>query len=112
MYCAPIRLDHILVHNGVSRNLVWLQAAREVALHQDARSERGKMNVQLVANEENQDRAQCRENEAGWMISLVSGAKKQVGDAAAEERSDYAEDHCPHEGQVHVHHGFRDEPCE
>jgi hypothetical protein len=70
------------------------------------------MNIQLVANEENQDCAQRRKDEAGWMISFVSGAKNQVGNAAAEERSDYAEDHCPHEGQMHVHYGFRDKPCE
>jgi hypothetical protein len=31
-----------------------------------------------------------------------------VGNAAAEERSDDAEHDCPHEGQMHVHHGFRD----
>ena len=28
------------------------------------------MNLRLIANEENQDRAECRQNEAGGMISL------------------------------------------
>jgi hypothetical protein len=46
------------------------------------------------------------------MVSFVSGAKKQVGNAAAEERSDDAEHDCPHEAQVDVHYGLRDDPCE
>jgi hypothetical protein len=37
------------------------------------------MNLQLIANEENQDRAQCRKNKAGWMISFVSRARNHVG---------------------------------
>jgi hypothetical protein len=70
------------------------------------------MKIEPIANEENQDCAQCRKNEAGWMVSFVSGAKKQVGNAAAEERSDDAEHDCPHEAQVDVHYGLRDDPCE
>jgi hypothetical protein len=35
----------------------------------------GKMNVQLIANEENQDRAQCGKDEAGGMISFVPRSK-------------------------------------
>src|ERR1035438_8714080 len=31
----------------------------------------GKMNLQLVANEENQDRAQCGKNEASRMVPFV-----------------------------------------
>ena len=34
------------------------------------RVDHGKMNLQLVANEENQDRAQCGKNEARGMISV------------------------------------------
>jgi hypothetical protein len=51
------------------------------------RSDLGKMDVQLIANEENEDGAQCRKNEAGWMISFVSRARKHVGNGAAEDRS-------------------------
>jgi hypothetical protein len=43
-----------------------------------------KMNVQLIANEENQDRAERGKNEAGGMISSVCRSRKHVGDAAAD----------------------------
>jgi hypothetical protein len=46
------------------------------------------MNVQLKANVENQDRAQCGQNQAGGMISFVCRARKHVGNAAADDRSD------------------------
>jgi hypothetical protein len=49
------------------------------------------MNLQLIANEEKQDRTQCGENEAGGMISVVCRARKQVGNAAADDRSNDAE---------------------
>jgi hypothetical protein len=49
------------------------------------------MDLQLIANEENQDRAQCGKNEAGGMISFISRAGKYVGNAAADDRSDDAE---------------------
>lgn len=62
------------------------------------------MDVELMANEENEDGAQCRKNEASGMISFVPRAKNHVGNAAAEERSDDAEHKCPEEGHVQVHH--------
>ena len=40
------------------------------------------MNLQLIANVENQDRAQCGKNEAGGMISFVCRARKHVANAA------------------------------
>jgi hypothetical protein len=55
------------------------------------------MNLQLKANEENQDRAQCGKNEAGGMISFVSRAHKHMGNGAAEDRSDDAERDRPEE---------------
>ena len=64
------------------------------------------MDIQLVGNEENEDRTQRRKDEAGWMIPFVSGAKEQVGNATAEERSDDAEDDRPNEGQMHVQNGL------
>jgi hypothetical protein len=69
------------------------------------------MDIEMVADEENQDSAQGRKNEAGWVISLVSGAEEQVSYGAAENRSDNAEHDCPHEGQVDVHYGFREDAC-
>ena len=66
------------------------------------------MNVQLIANEENQDRAQCGQNEAGWMISFVCRAREHVGNAAAYDRSDDAKHDRPEDRYVHVHHRFRD----
>ena len=35
----------------------------------------GKMDVQLIGNEQNQDRAQCEKNEARGMISWVCRAE-------------------------------------
>jgi hypothetical protein len=68
------------------------------------------MNVQLKANEENQDRAQYGKNEAGGMISFVSRAQKNVGNGAAEDRSDDAEHDRPEDRHVNVHYRFRDNP--
>jgi hypothetical protein len=48
--------------------LIWLKyPAAEWAGWLDL----GKMNLQLIANEQNQDRAQYGKNEAGGMISFV-----------------------------------------
>ena len=63
----------------------------------------GKMDVQLNANVENQDRAKCRKNEAGGMKSSGYRARKHVGNGAADDRSDDAEHDCPENRHVHVH---------
>src|SRR5579864_2785699 len=70
----------------------------------------GKMNFQLIANEENQDRTQCRKNEAGGMISFVFRTRKHVGDRAADDRSDDAEHDRPEDRHMHVHYRFCDNP--
>ena len=64
----------------------------------------GKMNIQLIANVENQDGAERGQNEAGGMISFIGRARKHVGNAAAEDRSDDAEHDGPEDGHVHVHY--------
>jgi hypothetical protein len=79
-----------------------------VGIDELERVDLGKMNVQLIADIENQDRAQCRKNEAGGMISFVCRARKHVGNAAADYRSDDAEHDRPEDRHVHVHHRFRD----
>ena len=66
------------------------------------------MDLQLIANEENQDRAQCGPNEAGGMISFVCRARKHVANAAADDRSDDPEHDRPEDRHVHMHHRFRD----
>jgi len=70
----------------------------------------GKMNLQLITNEENQDRAHCGKNEAGGMISFVGRARKHVGYGTAEDRSDDAENDRPEDRHMHVHHRFCDNP--
>jgi hypothetical protein len=70
----------------------------------------GKMNLQLIANEENQDRTQCGKNEARRMISLVCRPRKHVGNGAAKNRSDDAEHDSPEDRHMDVHHRFRDNP--
>jgi hypothetical protein len=70
----------------------------------------GEMNLQLVANEKNQDRPQCGKNEAGGMISFVSRARKHVGNAAANDRTDDTEHDRPEDRHMRVHHRFRDKP--
>ena len=69
---------------------------------------RRKMNVQLIANEENQDRAQRGQNQAGGMIAFIGRARKHVGNATPKDRSDDAKYDRPEDRHVHVHHGFRD----
>src|SRR5579864_8773169 len=72
------------------------------------------MNVQLIANEQDQDRAERGKNEASGMKSLVCRARKHVANAAANDRPDDAEHDGPEERHVHVHHIFcdnaRDQP--
>ena len=70
----------------------------------------GKMNLQLIANEENQDRTQCGKNETGGMISFVCWARKHVGYGTADDRSDDAEHDRPEDRHMHVHHRSRDNP--
>ena len=50
-----------------------------------------KMDIQLIANEEKQDRAEGGKNEAGGMITFVSRAQKHVGNGAADDRTDDAD---------------------
>ena len=68
------------------------------------------MNVQLIANEENQDRAQCGKNQASGVISFICRAQKHVGNSAPDDRSDDAEHDRPEDRYVYVHHRFRDNP--
>ena len=46
------------------------------------------------------------------MISFICGARKYVGNAAADERSADAEHHRPEKRCMHVHHRFRDDARE
>ena len=66
------------------------------------------MNLQLIANEKNQDRAQCGKNEACGMVTFVCRARKHVANAATDDRSDDAEHDRPEDCHMHVHHRFRD----
>ena len=79
--------------------------ARRLSLE---RSDLGKMNIQLMAHEENQDRAQRGKNEAGGMKSFVCRARKHVCNAATDDRSDDAEHDRPENRYVHMHHRFSD----
>ena len=85
------------------------QRNTKLAVDELERVDLGKMNLQLVANEENQDRAQGGENEAGRMISFVSRAREHVSHATADDRSDDAEHDCPENRHVHVHDRFRED---
>jgi hypothetical protein len=67
------------------------------------------MNIQLVADEENQDRSQCGKNQTGGMIALICRARKHVGNGAPEDRSNDAEHDRPEDRYVYVHHRFRND---
>jgi hypothetical protein len=67
-----------------------------------------KMNLQLIANVEKQDRSQCRKNEASRVISFVCRARKHVANAAADDRPNDAEHGCPEDRHMDVHYRFRD----
>ena len=86
------------------------QRNTKLAVDELERVDLGKMNLQLIANEEIQDRAQCGKNEAGGMISFVGRARKHVGNGAADDRSDDAEHDRPEDRHMHVHHRFCDNP--
>ena len=66
------------------------------------------MDLELIADEENQYRAECGEYEAGGMESCIRGAGKYVADAAAHNRAQDAEHDRPEHRHVHVHDRFRD----
>ena len=70
----------------------------------------GKMNIQLIANKENEDRAHSGKNEASRMVPLVCRAQNHVANAATDDRSDDAEHGCPEDRHMDVHHRFSDEP--
>src|ERR1700741_4066110 len=80
-----------------ARKPAWLQV---FWLFDDA----GKMDVQLNANVENQDRAECGKNDAGRVKSSGYRARKHVRDRAADDPSDDAEHDCPKNRHVHVHY--------
>src|SRR5579864_8970752 len=70
----------------------------------------GKMNPQLVANVENQDRTQGGKNQAGGMIAFVFRARKHMGNGAAKDRSDNAQHDRPEDRHMDMHHRFRNNP--
>ena len=70
----------------------------------------GKADLQLIADKENQDRAECRKNETGGMISFICRARKHVGNSTADDRSDDAEHDCPQNRHVYVHYRFCNKP--
>jgi hypothetical protein len=76
-----LQIDHAL---GIGPN-------REAVTRFALRLDMGKMDIQLIANEEKQDRAESGKNEAGGMITFVSRARKHVGNGAADDRTDNAE---------------------
>jgi len=70
----------------------------------------GKVDLQLVANEEEQDRAQGREDDAGRMETGIGRPHEHVGDGAADDRSDNPENDRPKNCHMHVHDRFREHP--
>jgi hypothetical protein len=78
--------------------------------YQLERSNLGKVNLQLVANEEEQDRTQRGENDASRMKSGIGRPRKHVGDRAADDRPDDTENDRPENRHVNVHDRFRDDP--
>ena|ERR1700688_411707 len=73
------------------RRAVGVRPNREAVTRFALRLDMGKMDIQLIANEEKQDRAEGGKNEAGGMITFVSRARKHVGNGAADDRTDDAE---------------------
>src|ERR1700733_14364436 len=52
------------------RRAVGVGSNREAATRSELRLDMGKMDIQLITNEEKQDRAECRKDEAGGMITF------------------------------------------
>src|SRR6202040_4145560 len=76
--------------NSQKTSSSW-EAARRLVVDELERVDGGKMNLQLIANEENQDCAQCGKNEAGGMILFVCRPRKHMRNAAANDRPEDAE---------------------
>jgi hypothetical protein len=68
------------------------------------------MDIQLIAKEQNENRAKRGKNEAGGMISFVCRARKHVSNATADDASNNAEHDRPENRYVHVHDVFSDKP--
>lgn len=62
------------------------------------------MDLELVADEENENRTQRGEDQTGWVITFIRGPGKHVGDCAPEDGTDNSEDDRPEDRHVRVHH--------
>ena len=61
------------------------------------------MDVQLVADEQNEDRAERRKDNARRMEAWVAGLRKNMSDGSTKKRTDDAERNCPEDRHVYVH---------
>ena len=61
------------------------------------------MDPQLVADEQNENRAERGKDDAGRMEACVARLRKNMGESSAKKRPDDAEGNCPEYGHVHVH---------
>jgi len=65
------------------------------------------MDVQLEADEEDEDRAECGKDDTGGMKSSAR-RRKHVGNSSTDDRSDDAEHDRPENRHGHVQYRFRD----
>lgn len=67
------------------------------------------MDLQLVADEEDQDRAKCGKDQTGRMVSFIRRPRKHVRHGSPEDRPDNAEHDRPEYRDVLVHDRFGDD---
>jgi hypothetical protein len=75
-------------------------------------SDAREMDLQLVADEENEDRAKRRKYQTRGMEACAARTRKHVGDCSAKERPDDSEHDCPKDRHVRVHDRFGDRACD
>ncbi len=66
------------------------------------------MDIQPVADVENEDRSQRGKDDAGRMKAFVGRARKHMSDGAANDRANDSEHDRPEDRHVNVHDRLRD----
>ena len=64
------------------------------------------MNLQLIADKQNENRSQRRKDQPGRMITFVRRASKHVGNGSANNGADDSQHDRPKDSDVNVHNRF------
>ena len=71
-----------------------------------------KMDLELEANVQNQNRSKRRKDESSRMKAFIGRAAEYVGNGTANNGTYDAQRNCPKKGHVDMHHRFGNHPCD